>query len=162
MKSIFFILFISILSMARSQELTWYTDMNKAVEISNKENKPLFLFFTGSDWCGWCIRLQNEVFKTPEFIAWAKENVILVEVDFPRKTVQTDALKNQNASLNQLFEVRGYPTVWFVNSSIVDGKTNLEKLGSQGYVAGGPVVWIGGANQILGKTEVKPEVKKEN
>ncbi len=152
MKTIFFLLFLTIFSSAHSQELTWYTDMNKAVEVSKKENKPLFLFFTGSDWCGWCIRLQNEVFKTPEFIKWAKENVILVEVDFPRKTPQSDTLKNQNASLNQLFEVRGYPTVWFVKSSSIDGKNNLEKLGSSGYVAGGPTVWIEGATKILNNT----------
>ena len=47
----------------------WHTDMNKAVALSNKIKKPMLLFFTGSDWCGWCVRLQKEVLKTPEFEA---------------------------------------------------------------------------------------------
>ena len=47
----------------QAQELTWETNINKAIEVSNKTNKPLLLFFTGSDWCGWCIRLQKEVLK---------------------------------------------------------------------------------------------------
>ena len=66
----------------------WHTDMNKAVALSNKLKKPMLLFFTGSDWCGWCIRRQKEVLKTPEFEAWAKKKVVLVELDFPRRTPQ--------------------------------------------------------------------------
>ena len=133
-------------------ELTWHTDLTKATDISIKENKPLFLFFTGSDWCGWCIRLQNEVFKTPEFISWAKKNVVLVELDFPKRKEQADAIKMQNAQLQQQLQVRGYPTVWFVSAAkTADAKVNLNALGSTGYVAGGPQVWIDGANQIISK-----------
>ena len=145
-------LFLTSVSMQAQEELTWHTDMSKATDISIKENKPLFLFFTGSDWCGWCIRLQKEVFKTPEFVKWAKENVVLVELDFPRKNNQTDAVKTQNAQLQQQLQVRGYPTVWFVNAAKTeDAKVNLSALGSTGYVAGGPQTWIEGANQIIKK-----------
>ncbi|WP_338409727.1 thioredoxin family protein [uncultured Flavobacterium sp.] len=154
MKKIILILSISLLSfVAQAQEgLTWHTDVSKASEISLKENKPLFLFFTGSDWCGWCIRLQKEVFKQTEFITWAKENVILVELDFPRRTPQDDTLKAQNKNLQQTFQVRGYPTVWFVNPQVLEGnKINLNALGSTGYVAGGPVKWLEVANGILNK-----------
>lgn len=145
------LLVVGAFSTSHSQEaLTWQTDINKAISISKQENKPLFLFFTGSDWCGWCIRLQKEVFKTPEFEAWAKEKVVLVELDFPRRTPQPDAIKMQNNQLQQFFEVRGYPTVWFVKAGgLVDGKTSLEKLGSSGYAAGGPSVWLGGADKII-------------
>lgn len=146
------LLVFSSLSIQAQEELTWHTDMSKATDISIKENKPLFLFFTGSDWCGWCIRLQKEVFKTPEFIKWAKENVVLVELDFPRKNNQTDAVKAQNAQLQQQLQVRGYPTVWFVSATkTAEAKVNLNALGSSGYVAGGPKVWIEGANQIIKK-----------
>jgi protein disulfide-isomerase len=94
MKKIAITLFLVLGSLTiQSQELTWQTDMNKALEISKKSQKPLFLFFTGSDWCGWCIRLQKEVFKTPEFAKWAKDNVILVELDFPRSTPQQPEIK---------------------------------------------------------------------
>jgi thioredoxin-related protein len=154
MKKIVVLLFLVLtsISLHAQEELTWHTDLTKATDISIKENKPMFLFFTGSDWCGWCIRLQNEVFKTPEFIKWAKENVVLVELDFPRKKEQTEALRLQNAQLQQQLQVRGYPTVWFVSASkTAEAKVNLNALGSTGYVSGGPKVWIDGANQIIKK-----------
>ena len=152
MKKILLIAFLTLTSMSiqAQDELTWHTDMSKVTDVSIKENKPMFLFFTGSDWCGWCIRLQKEVFKTPEFIKWAKENVVLVELDFPRKNEQTDAVKMQNAQLQQQLQVRGYPSVWFVSAAkTAEAKVNLTALGSTGYVAGGPKVWIDGANQII-------------
>lgn len=145
-------LMLSSVSLQAQEELTWHTDLTKATDISIKENKPLFLFFTGSDWCGWCIRLQNEVFKTPEFITWAKKNVVLVELDFPKRKEQADAIKMQNAQLQQQLQVRGYPTVWLVSAAkTAEAKVNLNALGSTGYVAGGPKVWIDGANQIISK-----------
>ena len=135
----------------QAQEITWHTDMNKAMEVSKKSKKPLFLFFTGSDWCGWCIRLQKEVFKTPEFEKWAKDNVVLVELDFPRRKQLAPELQKQNMELQQNFQVMGYPTVWFVNASKKDSKINFDKLGSSGYLAGGPTVWLENANKIIKK-----------
>lgn len=136
---------------SEKKELVWHTDVKKAVEIAQKEDKPVFMFFTGSDWCGWCIRLQKEVFKTPEFEAWAKQKVVLVELDFPRRTAQEESIKTQNAQLQQMFGVQGYPTVWMVKAGNKNGKINFEQLGSTGYVAGGPKVWLEGANQIIAK-----------
>lgn len=156
-----FLFFGSFLSQAQ-EELTWHTDLNKAIEISNLESKPLFLFFTGSDWCGWCIRLQKEVFKTPEFIKWAQEKVVLVELDFPRRTPQADDLKMQNMQLQQFFGVRGYPTVWFAKpTGVIDGKISFEQLGMTGYVAGGPTVWLQGADQIISKFVPNPKPTKK-
>ena len=138
----------------------WHTDVAKAVEIAKKKAKPLFFFFTGSDWCGWCIRLQKEVFKTPEFEKWAKDNVVLVELDFPRRAEQAENIKAQNAQLQQLFQVRGYPTVWFVQAQDKEGKINFQQLGSTGYVAGGPTVWIDGANKIIANYVSNKKKKK--
>ncbi|NNT70679.1 thioredoxin family protein [Flavobacterium sp. IMCC34852] len=150
MKKLILMLFLVLGSLTiHAQELTWQTDINKAMEISKKSKKPLMLFFTGSDWCGWCIRLQKEVLKTPEFAKWAKDNVVLVELDFPRRTAQQPEIQKQNMELQQALGVRGYPTVWFVNATKKDGKINLEQLGSTGYVAGGPTPWLDGANKIL-------------
>jgi protein disulfide-isomerase len=131
-------------------EFVWYTDMNKAIAISQITKKPLLLFFTGSDWCGWCIRLQKEVFLTETFTKWAKENVILVELDFPKSKTQTDAIKQQNNQLQQTFAVQGYPTVFFVTAG-EDGKINLPYLGKSGYMAGGPDKWIEVANTMIQK-----------
>jgi thioredoxin-related protein len=135
----------------QSQELVWHTDINKAIEISNKTKKPMLLFFTGSDWCGWCIRLQNEVFKKPEFTKWAKENVVLVELDFPRRISQTSELRNQNATLEEEFDVQGFPTIWFATAKTKKGKNNFTKLGTLGYVMGGSTAWLNSANDILKK-----------
>mgnify|MGYP000855252375 CR=1 FL=1 len=142
------VLVLGTLSM-QAQELKWETNIDKAMEVSNKTKKPMLLFFTGSDWCGWCIRLQNEVLKTPEFAKWAKDNVVLVELDFPRRTPQDATIQQQNQGLQQAFQVRGYPTIWLVNGTKTEGKVNFEQLGSTGYVAGGPSAWLEAANQIL-------------
>ena len=108
------------------------------------------LFFTGSDWCGLCIRLQKEVFYKPEFIEWANKNVILVDIDFPRNKInQTAEIQNQNNLLQQQFGVQGYPTIHFVRPEKIDGRINLASLGQTGYRAGGPPVWIAEANSYI-------------
>ena len=144
------LLFISGSLFSQVQKLTWHTDLEKAIEISTKERKNLMLFFTGSDWCGWCIRLQKEVFYKPEFIEWANKNVILVDIDFPRnKSKQSIELQQQNNLLQQQFGIQGYPTIHFVRPDKIDGKTNLTSLGNTGYRAGGPAAWISEANSYI-------------
>lgn len=144
---------------AQAQELKWHTDIKEAISIGNKEKKPLLLFFTGSDWCGWCIRLQKEVLKTPEFAAWAKENVVLVELDYPRRTSQTPELKKQNAELQQAFGIQGFPTIYFAKGTTnKEGKVNFEGLGNTGYVAGGPTAWLAVADQFI-KANKEAEAK---
>ena len=144
------LLFISSSLFSQVQKLTWHTDLEKAIEISTKEKKNLMLFFTGSDWCGLCIRLQKEVFYKPEFIEWANKNVILVDIDFPRNKInQTAEIQNQNNLLQQQFGVQGYPTIHFVRPEKIDGRINLASLGQTGYRAGGPPVWIAEANSYI-------------
>jgi thioredoxin-related protein len=120
----------------------WYTNVNEAVSVSQKTNKPLLMFFTGSDWCGWCKRLQAEVLKTAAFNEWAKDNVVLVEVDYPRRTPQDKAIKEQNANLQQIFKVKGYPSLYLVNPEVKGGQISLNAYGHTGYVAGGPKPFI--------------------
>ena len=153
---IIIVLALSCLSVEAQENLKWHTDLKEAIKVSNKSKKPLFLFFTGSDWCGWCIRLQKEVFKTKEFADWAEKNVTLVELDFPRKAAQAQELKQQNAQLAQFFQVRGYPTVWFASANEnKEGKVSFTPYGNTGYVAGGPVAWLNAANKILSGASAK-------
>jgi len=115
----------------------WLVDINQAYEISKKTGKPIMANFTGSDWCGWCKKLKAEVFDKPEFKKWAKENVVLVELDFPRRKVIPDNIKQQNAGLQQAFKVTGYPTIWVFNMGKDDkGQYSIEALGKTGYVKG--------------------------
>ena len=82
MKNLLSILLITLTLNSFAQEkVTWHTDMEKAVNLSIQSEKPLFLFFTGSDWCGWCKKLVSEVFNKQEFKKWANQNVIVVEFE---------------------------------------------------------------------------------
>ncbi|WJJ96257.1 thioredoxin family protein [Algibacter luteus] len=155
MKKIIFILiligFMSVQTFAQKR-ITWHTDFNEALELALNEDKKVMLFFTGSDWCGWCIKLQNEVFKTPDFEKWS-DDLVLVELDFPRRTPQDPKLKGQNRQLQAMFKVRGYPSVYFVQpEKMPDGKMNLNNLGKTGYVRGGAGKWLEVANNIVNKT----------
>lgn len=118
--------------------LVWYTSLQEVHELSAKTNKPIFAFFTGSDWCGWCKKLQNNVFVKPAFIEWASKNVILLELDFPRAKQLSPELGKQNAELQQALGVRGYPTVWLLYTQKIDSTNtiNLNTLGSLGYPQG--------------------------
>jgi thioredoxin-related protein len=91
----------------------WLVKYDEVYEKSVKENKPILANFTGSDWCGWCKKLKKAVFDTETFKKWANENVVLFELDYPRRTPQDPEIKKQNQDLQQTFRglVRGYPTV---------------------------------------------------
>lgn len=140
--------------------LDWYIDINQAYEVSNKTGKPIFAFFTGSDWCGWCHRLQAAVFSKQGFKDWAKKSVILLELDFPHGKVLPDPIRQQNQSLQQFFGVQGYPTCWIFNMTKEKeaGKYNIAPLGSLGYPSSAPQgketeTFLSTANGILAKNK---------
>src|SRR5215467_1836959 len=101
----------------------------------------VMLDFTGSDWCGWCIKLHKEVFSQPEFAKYANENLVLVEVDFPHAKKQSEELKKANQALQEKYNVDGYPTIVVLNSA-------GEKIGETGYVEGGPKAFIAELEKI--------------
>src|SRR6266568_8131270 len=92
---------------AGAAELEWLTDLPKAQAQAKKENKLVMLDFTGSDWCGFCIKLNKEVLSKPEFAEYAKKNLVLVEVDFPRRKALSAEQKKANESLQGKYNVRG-------------------------------------------------------
>lgn len=122
----------------------WEDDYDKALEKAKAEKKMVLLDFTGSDWCGWCIKLDKEVFSKKEFKDYAKENLVLVEVDFPNAKRQSKKLKEQNEKLKTEHAVRGYPTIIVLDS---EGK----KVGQLGYMAGGPAPFIEKLNGLKAK-----------
>lgn len=97
--------------------------------------KLTLLDFTGSDWCGWCMKLDQEVFSQPEFQQFARDNVILTKVDFPRQIPQSAAERARNTELAKQYGVRGYPTIIVLNAQ---GK----QVGRLGYMPGGPRPFI--------------------
>ncbi len=128
-------------SVKEPQALEWYTDLFKVYDISKKTKKPIFAFFTGSDWCGWCKKLQADVFAKQEFITWANKNVVLLELDYPRFKQLPPELMQQNQNLQQTFQISGYPTIWMFNLSKPDtaNKFTIDAIGSTGYPQGAEV-----------------------
>jgi thioredoxin-related protein len=124
-----------VLFQAGAEELQWTTDLPKAQAKAKSENKLVVMDFTGSDWCPWCIKLNKEVFSTPEFVAYANKNLVPVEVDFPNKKEQSSELKKANQALQKKYDIKGYPTVVVLNG---EGK----KVGELGYQPGGPKAFI--------------------
>lgn len=136
--------------------LTWYTNIQEADHISKTSGKPIFAFFTGSDWCGWCRKLQRDVFAKPEFVSWAKDKVVLLELDFPRGKQLPADLMQQNSTLQQVLQVQGYPTVWLItlNNDEANQQVQIVRMGSLGYPSGAEpgkeeVKFLANANAIL-------------
>jgi protein disulfide-isomerase len=113
----------------------WIDDLEKAKAQAKAENKKILLDFTGSDWCGWCKKLDAEVFSQPEFKEYAAKKLVLVEVDFPKTFKLPDATKKQNDALAAEYRIQVYPTIVVLSQS---GK----KTGELGYVEGGPKAFI--------------------
>lgn len=112
----------------------WMTNLEKAYAESEATGKPILANFTGSDWCGWCVRLTKSVFSKEDFKAWAKDNVVLLELDFPKRKQLPSDLQQQNYKLAQAFQVRGYPTVWLFDLEKDENQKYLiTKLGKTGY-----------------------------
>ncbi|MBR9920673.1 MAG: thioredoxin fold domain-containing protein [Bacteroidetes bacterium] len=99
-----------------NSEITWVTDYDQAVADARDEGKEILLFFTGSDWCGWCKKLQADVLQKEAFVAYANENLICVELDFPKRTPLPQEIRQQNKSLQGKYGVRGYPSMRLLNA----------------------------------------------
>ena len=114
-------------------EVTWATDFAAAEARAAREHKPLFLDFTGSDWCGYCMRLEDEVLTTADFESFAR-NYVLVRLDYPRKKKLPDAEQRQNNTLRDRYGIDSYPTV------IVTDPTGKELARASGFAPGTPAV----------------------
>ncbi|MDE0839970.1 MAG: thioredoxin family protein, partial [Kiritimatiellae bacterium] len=113
-----------------------------AKKLAAEKNIPILADFSGSDWCGWCVKLDKEVFQKDAFKTYAKDNVVLFLADFPHKTKQADAVKKQNKGLAETYKVQGFPTVLLLGA---DGKL----LGRTGYKPGGPDTYIKHVKSLL-------------
>jgi len=135
----------------------WFTDLDEAKAVAAKENKPLLVDFTGSDWCGFCIKLHAEVFDKPEFEEFAK-NYVLVELDFPNKKPQPEAEKAKNKAIQAKFAVSGFPTIL-----LLDAKTG-EAYGRQsGYGPGtGPKAYLEKLSAFKNTAEGRAKLLEES
>ncbi len=131
MKSLPLLLTLALAVAAQAGE-TWSTDFKAAQAAAKKDGKPILIDFTGSDWCGWCIKMKKESLDQQAFKDFAQKELVLVEADFPNSKPQTAEVKAQNDQLKKKYKVNGFPTFVLVSA---DGK----ELGRQeGYLEGGP------------------------
>ncbi len=138
---------LAVLALASTVALAkdgWSEEYDKALAQAKADKKLVLLDFTGSDWCGWCIKLDKEVFSQAEFAEYAKKNLVLVELDFPRSKEQSKEIKAQNTKLQGEFKIQGYPTIVVLNS---EGK----KVGELGYQPGGPKAFIAELDKLKAK-----------
>ena len=129
---------------AEEYSANWMSDLSVVQAKAKEEGKPILMDFTGSDWCGWCIKLKKEVFSKPTFIDYANEHLILMTVDFPNKKKQEESLKDQNNTLLDTYGVNSFPTIILVDA---EGKV----LGETGYRRGGPETYVDHLKSLLCK-----------
>ena len=113
----------------------WLIDYDAALKLAKKEKKQVFVLFTGSDWCPWCIKLDEEVFSQKAFQDYAAENLVLVMIDFPKKKQQTPEQKKANDELAEKYKVDGFPTVLLLKpDGSVIVRTGYRRGGAAAYV----------------------------
>ena len=118
-----------------SAKAGWLTNYAAAQEEAKSQHKLLLMDFTGSDWCGWCILLEKEIFSKPEFKEYANKNLILLELDFPHRKQMAAEVVAQNERLAVQYQIQGFPSIVVLDST---GK----EVAQLGYMRGGPAAFI--------------------
>lgn len=132
---------LSWVELSANESIKWYTNYDEAVQVAKSSSKPLLLLFTGSDWCTWCIKLEQEVFHTPDFARIAGDKFVFVKLDFPMNSTLPQKMGAQNKQLQKQFSVAGFPTVVILDAQ------QQRQMGSTGYRPGGGKAY---ADYLLG------------
>ena len=119
----------------------WRTDYDKALAEAKASNKYVLLDFNGSDWCGPCIEMKKVIFSKPAFLAYANTNLVLVDVDYPRKKKLPDSVTKQNERLARQYDIErsGYPTIVLLDPS---GKVLGRLEGYSGETPADMIAWV--------------------
>ena len=123
-------------------DLNWLENLEKAQEIAKEKGIPIFVDFTGSDWCGWCFKLRDDIFSQEEFIQYSKENLVLLKLDFPRNIKQSKETKAYNENLARKYGIRGFPTILLLNSK-------GDVIAQTGYQYGGAAKYVEHLQELL-------------
>lgn len=129
----------------------WSSDFAASQKEAAETKKDLLIDFTGSDWCGWCIKLKEEVFSHDEFKAGVKDQFVLVELDYPSdKSKLSKATSKQNEELGEKYQVRGYPTILLTDA---EGRP----FAKTGYRPGGPEAYVKHLEELRAKKSARDE-----
>jgi thioredoxin-related protein len=143
--AVVFMIVFAIDSVADEHSI-WMKDLDQAKQIAVTKNKPILVYFTGSDWCMWCMKLDKEVFSKQEFKDYLKENFIPVVIDFPMYQEQSAAIRRKHEKLKAKYAVQGFPTLFLLNPQ---GKI----LAKSNYIPGG----VSGVKKYLELAKQKME-----
>ena len=137
MKTTLLCLLLAVASVQASD--LWSTDYTASIAQAAAQKKPVLLEFTGSDWCPPCMKQNKDVFEQPAFEEFAKGNLVLVKLDFPRSKPQAPEIKERNQQLAAQYEVQGFPTVILLGA---DGKELAREVGYKGGGVPGFIDWV--------------------
>ena len=130
------LLFLVVVQIGFAQD--WQTDFDTAKQLASEKNLPIVLVFQGSDWCAPCIKLDREIWSSPEFIAHANDHFIMLKADFPKKkkNALTPEQDKKNNLLAEAYNSKGYfPWVVKLNKNgEVLGNTSYQKITPKGYI----------------------------
>ena len=124
----------------------WMTDLEKAKAKAKADNKYILIDFSGSDWCGWCVKLDKEVFSQKAFQKYAKDNLVLVLVDWPQRTPDSKEVKAKSKPIMEKYGIQSFPTVLILSP---DGKT----LAKTGYQDGGPEAYVEHIKKLIAEAK---------
>lgn len=141
-------LFLAVCGFGQAQSPTatsikWHENFDDAARLSASTGKPMFLLFTGSDWCTWCQKLENESLMTKEFADQMGDKFIFVLLDFPSKKMVPPPIKQINDGLRAKYNITGFPTV-----ILLDPQQN--QINATGYKAGGGSNYADHIKQLMG------------
>lgn len=143
MKNFFYFFFVGIMLLSCTPTIpAWTEDFEAAKAQATKEGKDLLVNFSGSDWCVWCQKLDEEVFSTQEFLTGVSKKFVLVLLDYPQSTPQDPKIKAQNTQLAIDYAIEGYPTILLMDS---EGRPFKR----MGYQEGGPTPYLAVLNTAL-------------
>ena len=137
MKKSTLLLAFALLTFSQVVAQNWTTDFSKAKELSASQHKNIMLVFSGSDWCGPCIKMESQIWQSNEFITYADEDLILLKADFPKKK-KNRLPKEQQAHNDMLAEKyhAKFPLVVILNSKgeVLDSFGFLKDFTPQDYI----------------------------
>ena len=130
----------------------WTDDFEAAQKRAAKESKPMLVLFTGSDWCIWCKRLEQQVLSQEAFATVIPKEMVAVFLDFPSDGSVTPERRKRNEALAKKYGIRGFPTVL-----LMDAKG--EAFAQTGFRPGGPEAYVTHLRELVAAK--KPAKKAE-
>jgi len=149
-RAILALLFFALALAVEAADAKWYYDLAEAKATAKKEKKLVFIDFTGSDWCGWCMKLKKEVFTTAEFNNYARSNLVLLEIDLPHGKPLSPQQLAANLRVQEQYQVEGFPTL------VVLSHEGQEIWRLPSYVDAKPADWVRTMEALRAKAGLLP------